>query len=430
MNVTKGNVAPLKATLSRDGDSFPVADATDVCVAMVSAYGARTVVAETAWRVDAELDGVVWVDAPATLGCGCYGLEVSGALNGKKWRTFTGDVLKVTQGTESGGEGAAVSGDAYDVAMEVQLYTYISPDAIKRHDADGDAHSGVQAALRAYADDAVAALRARLDALIGVGDVTSTIDTFNEVKAFLEGIKDTTLQDILATIAGNITAAVADKVDKVAGKGLSANDYTDAEKALVASALQSESDPVFSASAAAGIKGTDIAAWNGKQDAIADLATIRSGASAGATAYQKPATGIPATDLAAAVQTSLWLADTALQAHQDISGKEDRTAVVAASGTTLAASTGHYYRFDSEVGTLAVTLSHDTTGNAQSAILFLATGASPALTFAPAVSGEAIHYSETYLIESLAAYEVNALWNGQAWVVMATAVEIEEEESE
>lgn len=39
----------------------------------------------------------------------------------------------------------------------------------------------------------------------------------------------------------------------------------------------------------------------GKQDTISDLATIRSGASAGATAYQKPSTGIPASDLAAGV---------------------------------------------------------------------------------------------------------------------------------
>lgn len=39
----------------------------------------------------------------------------------------------------------------------------------------------------------------------------------------------------------------------------------------------------------------------GKQDTISDLVTIRSGASAGATAYQKPSTGIPASDLAAGV---------------------------------------------------------------------------------------------------------------------------------
>lgn len=51
----------------------------------------------------------------------------------------------------------------------------------------------------------------------------------------------------------------------------------------------------------------------GKQDVIQDLSTIRSGASAGATAYQKPQAGIPNTDLASAVQTSLGKADTAVQ---------------------------------------------------------------------------------------------------------------------
>lgn len=50
-----------------------------------------------------------------------------------------------------------------------------------------------------------------------------------------------------------------------------------------------------------------------RQAVISDLADIRSGAAAGATAYQKPSTGIPPTDLASAVQTSLGKADTALQ---------------------------------------------------------------------------------------------------------------------
>lgn len=40
--------------------------------------------------------------------------------------------------------------------------------------------------------------------------------------------------------------------------------------------------------------------------------------------YTKPSGGIPKTDLAAAVQTSLGKADTALQQHQDISGKLDK----------------------------------------------------------------------------------------------------------
>lgn len=59
-----------------------------------------------------------------------------------------------------------------------------------------------------------------------------------------------------------------------------------------------------------------------KQDKISDLDTIRANAALGATAlqeetykgtYTKPSTGIPKTDLASAVQTSLDKADTALQ---------------------------------------------------------------------------------------------------------------------
>ena len=46
-----------------------------------------------------------------------------------------------------------------------------------------------------------------------------------------------------------------------------------------------------------------------KQDTINDLDGIRSGALAGATAYQKPQSGIPKTDLATDVQTSLEKAD-------------------------------------------------------------------------------------------------------------------------
>ena len=49
----------------------------------------------------------------------------------------------------------------------------------------------------------------------------------------------------------------------------------------------------------------------GKQDVIADLPTIRSGAAAGATAYQLPGTGVPKSDLSQGVQDSLDAADAA-----------------------------------------------------------------------------------------------------------------------
>lgn len=51
---------------------------------------------------------------------------------------------------------------------------------------------------------------------------------------------------------------------------------------------------------------------------------VQSSLDAADSAYQKPASGIPATDLASAVQASLALADSALQSHQDISGKADK----------------------------------------------------------------------------------------------------------
>ena len=52
--------------------------------------------------------------------------------------------------------------------------------------------------------------------------------------------------------------------------------------------------------------------------------------------YIKPSTGIPKSDLASGVQASLDKADTALQKHQDISGKVDKTGD--ASNTTVAFS--------------------------------------------------------------------------------------------
>ena len=47
--------------------------------------------------------------------------------------------------------------------------------------------------------------------------------------------------------------------------------------------------------------------------------------------YSKPSGGIPKSDLASVVQTSLGKADTALQSHQDISGKQDKLV----SGTNI-----------------------------------------------------------------------------------------------
>lgn len=122
-----------------------------------------------------------------------------------------------------------------------------------------------------------------------------------------------------------------------------------------------------------------------KQDTISDLATIRSGAAAGATAYQKPSTGIPATDLASAVQTSLGLADSAIQSHQDISGKADKTATVSTVtyNTTAKKITKTINGSTTDVVTAAKIVTDGGGITSHQDISGLAPKASPALTGTP-----------------------------------------------
>ena len=68
------------------------------------------------------------------------------------------------------------------------------------------------------------------------------------------------------------------------------------------------------------VTDTEKQVWNNKQEPISDLNSIRQNAS---NAYQKPSTGIPKTDLANDVQTSLGKADTALQPYTNFDPQTD-----------------------------------------------------------------------------------------------------------
>ena len=81
---------------------------------------------------------------------------------------------------------------------------------------------------------------------------------------------------------------------------------------------------------------------SGKQDIIPDLSTIRSGANAGATAYQKPASGIPASDMASGVIPE-DVVKYASQTLTDSQKTQARTNIGAASEEELdAVSRGEY----------------------------------------------------------------------------------------
>ena len=81
----------------------------------------------------------------------------------------------------------------------------------------------------------------RINALVG-NNATTAIDNFNEIISFFEGVTDSeTLVAKIAEINASIAAEqsrvndeLANRVEKITGKGLSTNDYTNEDKAEVA----------------------------------------------------------------------------------------------------------------------------------------------------------------------------------------------------
>lgn len=167
-----------------------------------------------------------------------------------------------------------------------------------------------------------------------------------------------------------------------------------------------------------------------KQNTISDLSTIRSGASAGATAYQKPSTGIPKTDLASAVQTSLGKADTALQNETDPvfgasaasgitssnitswNGKAEKIAEInhGTSDTTFAL-TPNIHHVWGEVTSLTLTLATGEAGIANEYMFRFYSGSTPTTLNLPStvqwvqpLTCQQDKYYEVSIIDNLAVY--------------------------
>ena len=118
------------------------------------------------------------------------------------------------------------------------------------------------------------------------------------------------------------------------------------------------------------------------------------------------------------IQLKSGTSATVLKSHQSLAGKEDKMIVVTqSSGTTLTATVGNYYRFTYNVGTLDITLPTPTGSNAQSVLFFMTTGASPDVTFTS--TGNTIYKNDGFAIDATTTYEINALYNGGAWVINA-----------
>ena len=151
--------------------------------------------------------------------------------------------------------------------------------------------------------EALSTLRGDFDKLVS-GDTTTAIKTFNEVIAFLDGLTDT--QDLESIIA-NIEQQIAGKMDKV----------TLATVATSGSYNDLSNKPTIPAA----VTESTVSGWG---------FTKNSGT------YSKPSGGIPKTDLASAVQTSLGKADTALQSYTE--QYKGTITGVSANGTSIATS--------------------------------------------------------------------------------------------
>ena len=135
--------------------------------------------------------------------------------------------------------------------------------------------------------NAVSSLQSQLNTLVS-GNANDAINSFNEIIAFLDGVKDT--QD-LAGIIASIEQQIAGKMDKVTlAKVATSGSYNDlSNKPTIPSAVTEST----------------VSGW---------------GFTKNTGTYSKPSGGIPKTDLASAVQTSLGKADSALQEHQSLAG--------------------------------------------------------------------------------------------------------------
>ena len=132
--------------------------------------------------------------------------------------------------------------------------------------------------------------------------------------------------------------------------------------------------------------------------------------------YTKPGTGVPKTDLAAAVQTSLGRADTALQQHQDISGKADKVTEVTVStagDVTQALDAGKIYHFTGALTALTLTLNAAAAGQQQYHLDFVSGATAPTVTIPATVTmpdGWTVEANTRYEIDILDGYGVAQSW--------------------
>lgn len=106
--------------------------------------------------------------------------------------------------------------------------------------------------------------------------------------------------------------------------------------------------------------------------------------------------------------------------YEALSTKEDKVEVVniVAGTASINAQVGKYYVMT--CGTMVITLPTVTGTNVESLEIYMTTTDAPNVTF---TSNGSVQYFEDFVILPNAAYEINALWNGNAWVLGMNEIE-------
>lgn len=106
----------------------------------------------------------------------------------------------------------------------------------------------------------------------------------------------------------------------------------------------------------------------------------------------------------------------------DLASKEDKMIIeaVASPGATLTAEIGKYYTM-SNVGTMTITLPAGSGTKTQTIVFYISTASTTNVDF---TSTSTVYKSKGFTIDADSTYEINALWNGVAWVIGQMEIEI------
>lgn len=115
LNITCGTDVVLYDRLIFDGETFDPNLSVGIAANLVSSLGKRTPL-EVEVVDDELLITVPWVEGRFP---GCYGLEVTGSCNSKKWSTYADSLIRYTKATVPGESEVTVESDSYDITQEV-----------------------------------------------------------------------------------------------------------------------------------------------------------------------------------------------------------------------------------------------------------------------------------------------------------------------